>query len=83
MKDCVLLTNNKYVYREALSFLQKSMRFDGSIPSHWWTEDLYATAFAVMCGLNKMPLEYIISRQTSEGYWTNLEKPSVFIHHYA
>ena len=72
------LTNNKYVYREALSFLQKGMRLDGSIPSYWWTEDLYATAFAVMCGLNKMPLEYIISRQTPEGYWTNMEKPSVF-----
>ena len=70
--------DNKEVYQKSLSYLQQGMRPDGSILSYWWTEDLYATAFAVMCGLDEKPLAYLLSRQTSEGYWTNMGKPSVF-----
>ncbi len=71
-------TDNKDIYQRSLSYLQQGMKPDGCIPSYWWTEDLYATAFAVMCGLNEKPLEYLLSRQTAEGYWTNMGKPSVF-----
>lgn len=66
------------IYEKALSYLRDGIRPDGSIPSYWWTEDLYATAFAVMCGLYGKPVEYIVKRQVSDGYWTNMNKPSVF-----
>lgn len=66
------------IYEKALSYLRDGIRSDGSIPSYWWTEDLYTTAFAVMCGLYGKPVEYILKRQVSKGYWTNMDKPSVF-----
>lgn len=31
-----------------------------------------------MCGLYGKPVEYILKRQVSKGYWTNMDKPSVF-----
>lgn len=72
------MSNNEDVYRKSLSFLRNGVKLDGSLPSYWWTEDLYATAFAVMSGLDQKPLDYLLSRQTKEGFWTNMNKPSVF-----
>lgn len=51
---------------------------DGHLTSYWWSEDYYATSFAIMCGFKGKTLNFLLGAQQPSGYWTNLGKPSVF-----
>ena len=66
------------VFEKVFMFLDKKIDSDGHLSSYWWSEDYYATSFAIMCGFRGKTLEYLLSAQQPAGYWTNFGNPSVF-----
>lgn len=69
-----------------LSLLQKNLREylvhnqndDGSISSYWWNNSLYASSFAVLCGIDSGAISYIKKMQKDNGMWTADGKDSPF-----
>lgn len=69
--------NDQKDYLETRSFLENQIDSNGELSSYWWTESIYAMAFATMCGLKNF-LPKIIEKQSPIGYWLNMGNPSVF-----
>ena len=69
---------NQEIFKKGVKFLEMNVEEDGHLTSYWWSEDYYATSFAIMCGFKGKTLNFLLGAQQSSGYWTNLGKPSVF-----
>lgn len=66
------------IYRRSYLYLEKQVKIDGSIQSYWWSDDIYATAFAVLCDISDKTVQYLIGRQEDTGAWTNMGAASPF-----
>jgi len=83
---CVSAVSSYIVNKLKLSHMQKSLREylvhnqneDGSISSYWWTNNLYASSFAVLCGIDNGAISYIKMMQKDNGAWTADGKDSPF-----
>lgn len=69
---------NQEILKEGVKFLEMNVEEDGHLTSYWWSEDYYATSFAIMCGFKGKTLNFLLDAQQPSGCWTNLGKPSVF-----
>ena len=69
---------NQEILKQGVKFLEMNVEEDGHLTSYWWSEDYYATSFAIMCGFKGKTLNFLLGAQQPSGYWTNLGKPSVF-----
>lgn len=69
---------NQEIFKKGVKFLEMNVEEDGHLTSYWWSEDYYATSFAIMCGFKGKTLNFLLGAQQPSGYWTNLGKPSVF-----
>lgn len=78
----------KNIYETSKGFLISNQEKRGNWKSYWWTSDIYATSFAILAlkddvdvnpQIIKNALDYIISTQDKEGFWSCTSKePSTF-----
>jgi len=60
------------------AFLVRNQNIDGSISSYWWTNSVFASSFAVQCGIDNGAVKYILQMQQDKGMWTAGDKASPF-----
>lgn len=67
------------IYDKTVKYIISNQNNDGSWNSYWWTENIYATAFALLSipkdventdVLNKA-ISYLLQKQNSNGSWSN------------
>lgn len=66
------------IYKRAYHYLESQIDDDGAIHSYWWSDDIYATTFAILCGMRHNLVQYLLDRQTQTGAWNNLDAASPF-----
>lgn len=74
------------VYDMTVKYIISNQNSDGSWNSYWWTENIYATAFALLsipkCKENMLvankAISYLLFKQNSNGSWNNGEYESSF-----
>lgn len=66
------------IYKKAYQYLESQIDSDGAIHSYWWSDDIYATAFAVLCGIRRNLVQYLLNRQNQAGAWDNFGVASPF-----
>lgn len=73
-------------YDKTTEFLNKSQNNDGSWTSYWWTENIYATSYAILALLNSnyeytsinKAVSYLLNLQNVDGSWNNKNIKSSF-----
>lgn len=83
-----LLNNNKIAtaFQKTIEFLNKTQNNNGSWTSYWWTENIYATAYAILALLNidyeyesiNNAVSYLLNLQNTDGSWNNKNIKSCF-----
>ncbi|HOR40383.1 MAG TPA: prenyltransferase/squalene oxidase repeat-containing protein [Paludibacteraceae bacterium] len=67
------------IYTRTIEYIISNQNKDGSWKSYWWTENIYATAFAILALPKdekynlylKKAVIYLINKQNSNGSWSN------------
>lgn len=83
-----LLDNKKIadIHDKTIEFLNKTQNSDGSWTSYWWTENIYATSYAILALLNNnyeytrinKAVSFLLNLQNTDGSWNNNNVKSSF-----
>lgn len=74
------------VFEKTIEYIISNQNNDGSWNSYWWTENIYATAFALLSipkqeesiRIIKKAVSYILMKQNKNGSWNNGKIESCF-----
>jgi hypothetical protein len=74
------------VYDKTVKYIMSNQNNDGSWNSYWWTENIYATAFALLSipkneentDVISKAISYLLQKQNSNGSWNNVGIESSF-----